>query len=83
MINNDINIENLISIMDTVPRRTPWFYVLYAYIVSHLRTNNGLRVVTARDVRMCERSFRNKFPFMEVLGFVVPPSSRQNRRKKK
>lgn len=72
MIDKTIDIEGLIAIMDNVPRKTPWFYVLYAYIVSHMRSYEGHRELTAHDIKMPIKTLRLKFLAMEVLGFSVP-----------
>lgn len=71
MIHRDIDIEAVIEITHQIPP-IPWFYVLYAYIISTLRKNGGNRTWTSRQIRMPLRSLKYKFAAMEVLGFEVP-----------
>lgn len=77
MINKNIDIENLISVMNLIKRRTPWFYVLYAFIISVMRRNHGNRTRTVKDISMPIRTLRFKFGAMEVLGFTIPKSERE------
>ena len=72
MKNPQIDIPKLETILGGVPKGTPWFYVLYAYITATLRANNGNRTHTCRDIKMPIRSLRYKFSAMEVLGFEIP-----------
>jgi len=74
MVNKSINIEYLVTVMALVPLKTPWFYVLYAYIVSVLKKNSGNRVKTSQDIKMPMRTMRNRMNCMEVVGFDVPKS---------
>lgn len=75
-----MNIEEIIGSLGNVPRGTPWFYVLYGYIVSVLRKNGGNRTISALELKMPIRTLRLKFGNMEVLGFVVPDPPDTRRR---
>lgn len=72
-----VDIPKLESVLSNVPKGTPWFYVLYVYIVSVLKANNGNRTYTCRDIKMPIKSLRYKFGAMEVLGFKIPPYERK------
>ena len=72
MKDDKIDLEEIISVLDQVPRKTPWFYVLYAYMIAALRWNKGYRLRTSIEIKMPIRSLRYKFGAMEVLGFKIP-----------
>jgi hypothetical protein len=73
VIDPKINIPQLEKILGTVPKNTPWFYVLYAYITTVMKANNGNRTRSSKQLKMPLRSLKYKFPAMEVLGFEIPP----------
>lgn len=73
----NVDIPHLESVLSNVPKGTPWFYVLYAYITSVMIKNKGNRTRTCRDIRMPIRSLRYKFGPMGVLGFKIPEYVRQ------
>lgn len=74
-----VDIENLEEILEKIPKGTPWFYVLYAYIMSALEKNNGNRTHTCADIRMPIRSLRYKLHAAEVLGFEIPEYRPKNK----
>jgi hypothetical protein len=76
-----MDIEEIIDSLQGVPRGTPWYYVLYGYIISVLRKNGGNRTHTCVEIRMPIRSLRVKFGLMGGLGFVIPPPPRYSGRK--
>lgn len=74
-----IDIEKLEEILTQIPKGTPWFYVLYAYMTSVLRRNNGNRTHTSSDIKMPIRTLRYKLNAVEVLGFEIPEYRPKNK----
>ena len=68
-----LDYDGLEDILNLVPKGTPWFYVLYTYILVILKKNNGNRTHTSRDLKMPLRTLKCKFKAMEVLGYVIIP----------
>jgi len=67
-----VDIEKLEDIVRVVPKGTPWFYVMYAYIKTALEDNNGNRTHTSAQIKMPVRTLRYKLYAAEVLGFEIP-----------
>ena len=67
-----VDLDKLEEVLSKVPKGTPWFYVLYAYIISVMRRNNGNKTRTSEQIKMPLRTLRYKLGAVEVLGFDIP-----------
>jgi DNA-binding NtrC family response regulator len=67
-----VDIEKIEDVLREIPKGTPWFYVLYAYINTVLEDNNGNRTHTSAQIKMPVRTLRYKLYAAEVLGFEIP-----------
>jgi DNA-binding NtrC family response regulator len=68
-----LDYQGLEDILALVPEGTPWFYLLYTYILVTLKKNNGNRTHTSKKLKIPLRTLRCKFQVMETLGYVIPP----------
>jgi len=67
-----IDIEKIEDIVRAIPKGTPWFYVMFAYIKTVLEDNNGNRTHTSAQLKIPIRTLRYKLYAAEVLGFEIP-----------
>jgi hypothetical protein len=74
-----VDIEKIEDVLRAIPKGTPWFYVLYAYINTVLEENSGNRTHTSAQIKMPVCTLRYKLYAAEVLGFEIPEYRREKR----